>query len=181
MPIQIEDNLPVSGNTILLTDGSSVGIRPIHPSDGVKIQGFVSRLSPESRYLRFLEYINGITSDQADRLATVDTHSQMAFAATRSTPEGEEIIGIARYAVFDLSRPERAEVGVVVEDRFQGQGIATGLFNQLIGHARREGIRILTGTIHPTNELILKIIEDSGFPVERRFNSGLWDVEIDIH
>ena len=104
----------------------------------------------------------------------------MAYVAAIIADDGKKIIGVARYSAVDEGSPTLAEVGVVVEDAYQNQGIGTQLIQMLIGHAKKEGVETFTGIIHPTNELILKIIEDSGFPIERRFNDGLLEMEIDI-
>jgi acetyltransferase len=165
---------------LTLSDGTRTTLRPILPHDGPALQAFVERLSPESRYFRFLEYINGITAEEADRLVNVDGRSEMAFVATRQTGQGEEIIGVARYVVAEPTLPNQAEVGIVVEDTYQSRGIGVRLMALLVEHAREAGICTLTGSVHPTNERLFKFIDNSGFSYERRFNEGVVEIDIDI-
>lgn len=174
-------------HSFTLADGRVVAIRPVRPDDGERIQALVSRLSPQSSYFRFLEVVQQLSEKQLYEFTHLDYQARMAFVATLlpddSAAEGQEkIIAVARYALqpSELGEPRRAEVGIVVEDAYQRQGLGRRLLRLLALYARQQGIRAFTGTIHPTNERILEIIHDTGMAFTRRYLDGAWEVEISL-
>jgi RimJ/RimL family protein N-acetyltransferase len=165
--------------TIQLQDGTAVTIRPIRSDDAPRLQALMERLSPESVYYRFLAPRKALTDQQAHDLANVDYQGRMALVATVDQGE-EEIIGVARYAQTTPDEPDLAEAAVVVEDRFQGQGLGTLLLKRLAAHAQAQGIRAFWATIHPTNDRIRRFIQRSGLPSKSRFESGLWEIRVEL-
>ncbi len=163
-----------------LRDGTVVTIRPVQPDDGPRLQALVRRLSPESRFLRFMEYVKELSPAQAARLTDLDYHQRMALAAVIEQGGEERVIAVARYAAPAGNDPGRAEVGVVVEDAYQGLGLGSHLLAQLTTYARQHGIHTFTATIYPTNERILKFIRSSRLAYQRRFVEGAWEVTISL-
>ena len=78
-------------------DGESITLRPIRPEDAAMEQAFVQKLSPNSRYLRFMNTIRELSPMQLVRLTQIDYDRELAFVAIldHSTPVTE--IGVARY------------------------------------------------------------------------------------
>src|SRR5689334_19886609 len=125
---------------VTLRDQAQVTIRPIRPDDAPRLQALHSRLTPESIYLRFLDMHPVLQADEAQRFASLDYRSRMAFVATEKTETEEQIIGVARYAVDGPQRPTEAEYAIVIEDRYQGRGLGRLLMQRLINYARSSGI-----------------------------------------
>jgi RimJ/RimL family protein N-acetyltransferase len=174
-------NLPAFRTlTCTLRDGSAVLIRPIRPDDAPHLQLLHSRLSPESIYYRYLDCRRAITPAQAREQAEVDYHTRMALVAVREEAGSEQIIGVARYAQAAGREPGIADVAVVVEDRFQNQGLGTRLLDLLARCALENGIPAFTGTVHCQNGRILRYIRRSGLPVERRLELGIWELRINL-
>jgi acetyltransferase len=70
-------------------DGTQVRIRPIKPEDVRMEQEFVKALSPESRYMRFMNTIREVSPAQLVRLTQIDYDREMALSPP-STPMGGE-------------------------------------------------------------------------------------------
>jgi GNAT superfamily N-acetyltransferase len=164
-----------------LRDGTQALIRPIRSSDAPQLQALVKRLSPESIYLRFLEPRVQLTDQAASRLANVDCHVTMAYVAEINADGNPQLIAVARYNSMGASQSDAAEVGVVVEDAYQDQGLGRFLLlARLIPFARTQNIRTLVGFFHHSNARILKFVRESGFATRRKLDAGLWEAEIDI-
>src|SRR3954463_16661527 len=100
----------------------TVSLRPIVPSDRVALAALFDRLSPESRYRRFLGPKKVLLPRELSYLTEVDhvTHSAVvAFDAASG-----ELVGVARYAVGRDGVPDFA---VAVDDAWHGQGLGSAL------------------------------------------------------
>ena len=141
----------------------SVAIRALQPDDAPLLEEFLSRLSDESRYLRFLAIIRHFTPEQLERLTHVRPDRDVALAAVTTSQRGEEIVGVARYA--GLSDPRRAEFALVVRDDLQGHGIGTELMRALIAIAHDQGLTCLEGLVLATNHKMLTLMSHLGLQV----------------
>lgn len=173
-------------STFQLEDGTVVQVRPVREDDAARIQALVGRLSPESSYLRFHELVRQLSEQTLYEFTHLDYHHRMALAAALPEDGDERLLGVARYST---GRPTdnhsdidsgRAEVGVVVEDGYQAQGLGFYLLRELTRYARRHGIHTFVGTISPTNDRILEIIAQTGLQFTRSFVDGVWEVEISL-
>jgi RimJ/RimL family protein N-acetyltransferase len=180
---------PYQPTTYQLEDGTTVQVRAVREDDADRIQALVGRLSPQSSYLRFHEPVKQLTERILYEFTHLDYHQSMALAAALPEGDDERLLGVARYSTGrpaeDLSgaatspkNSGRAEVGVVVEDGYQGQGLGFFLLRELTIYARRHGIHTFTGTISPTNERILDLIADTGLQYTQHYVEGIWEVEI---
>ncbi len=167
---------PQMPQAVRLLDGTTVTIRLIQPDDAPRLQAFFARLSQDSLYLRFLQHRKELSYQQAARLATVDYQTQMALVAIHE----RDIVAVARYVVPRFDEPNWAEPAIVVEDKYQGRGLGVLLLKWLSGYARSHGIRVFQGTVHPSNTQILRFIGRSQLPLNKRFESGAWDITIKL-
>lgn len=150
------NELVILGAPVPLRDGSRVRIRQGHSSDrDLLLRGF-ERLSPESRYRRFLAPMPKLSEAMIRYLTEVDHHGHEAMIALdEATGEG---IGVARY-VRDPQRPEAAEVAVTVIDDWQGRGLGTLLLEVISARAREEGITTFTALMLATNEEMMDLLK----------------------
>ena len=72
---------PVYPRHLLLRDGTSVVIRPIGPEDAHREQAFVRGLSPESRYLRFMNTLRELSPEMLERFTHPDPAREIALVA----------------------------------------------------------------------------------------------------
>ncbi len=146
--------LVARGAPVELRDGSRVRLRPGRSSDReLLLRGF-ERLSPESRYRRFLVTMPELRPEMVRYLTHVDHHDHEALIALdEETGEG---LGVARY-VRNQDRPDVAEVAVTVIDDWQGRGLGTLLLDALSVRAREEGIRSFTALMLATNDEMMDL------------------------
>jgi RimJ/RimL family protein N-acetyltransferase len=140
--------------------GRRLLIRPIAADDAGPLLGLFERLSPESRYRRFLAPKPRLGSSELAWLTNLDHVSHDALAAVDHS-EGS-IIGVARYA-RDPSRPQSAEIAVAVADELQGRGIGTALVGLAIERARRNGYELLIATTLWNNRPARALLRRFGF------------------
>lgn len=144
-----------------LRDGSLVTIRPIRPEDAAMETAFITQLSDESRYLRFLSMVRHVTPEMVARFTQIDYDREMALIGVRREGDAESIIGVARY-VRDPN-PAIAEFAIVVADAAQRQGLARQLMERLMVHAKHAGIAQLRGLVLSSNRPMLDFMQRLGF------------------
>jgi len=169
------DELVRVGAPVTLRDGSRVRIRQGHRSDReLLLRGF-ERLSPESRYRRFLVPVAELSDEMVESLTEVDHHDHEAMIALdEETGEG---IGVARY-VRHRDRPDVAELAVTVIDDWQGRGLGTLLVEVLSARARAEGITAFSALMLARNEEMMDLLKHLD-PV-RIIDQELGTVEIEV-
>jgi GNAT superfamily N-acetyltransferase len=153
------DELVTVGAPIALRDGTRVRIRQGHSSDGeLLLRGF-ERLSPESRYRRFLSPMPELSEETVRYLTELDHHDHEAIMALdEETGEG---IGVARY-VRQPERPDAAELAVTVVDDWQGRGVGTLLVEVLSARAREEAISSFTALMLADNADMMDMLRHLG-------------------
>ncbi|MEP6661384.1 MAG: GNAT family N-acetyltransferase [Acidimicrobiales bacterium] len=159
---------------VVLTDGGTVHVRAIEPTDGDRLLALHSRLSSESIYLRFFSPKPRLSPAEVERFTTVDHVEREALVALL----GDQIVAVARYDRWP-GRDE-AEAAFVVDDAHHGRGITTILLEHLASLARYRGIRRFTAEVLPNNRAMLSVFAKVGFAIERSFAGGLIDVVLDL-
>lgn len=169
------NELVALGAPITLRDGSHVRIRQGHHTDrDLLLRGF-ERLSPESRYRRFLAPVADLSASTVRYLTEIDHHNHEAMIALdEQTGEG---IGVARY-VRDPDHRDVAEVAVTVIDDWQRRGLGTLLLEVISARARQEDITRFTALMLATNKDMMDLLQDL-YPV-RIVDRELGTVEIEV-
>jgi RimJ/RimL family protein N-acetyltransferase len=158
-----------------LRDGTPIVVRPIRPDDREELADGMRRLSPESRYRRFLAATRELSESQLRYLTEVDHHDHEALVALE--PGSGHGIGVARF-VRSPRDPELAEVAVAVADSWQGRGAGTVLLQRLTERARAEGIRRFSAEILAENRPMLDLIDDLGEVTVTERDHGAVEVEV---
>lgn len=148
----------------VLTDGSAVQLRLIRPEDKALMLAAWERLSPESRYRRFLTAKTSLTEAELRYLTEVDNMNHLAIGATRRRKGKREAMGVARFVRIE-GRPGVADAAVTVVDDAHRKGLGRLLFSRLIAAARERGIERFTADILATNDgmrgLIRSLVPDA--------------------
>ena len=152
---------------VLLSDGSTVHLRPIRAEDAPAIVDFHGRMSERTRYLRYFSPYPRIPDRDLERFVNVDHADREAFVIVA----GEKIMAVGRYERLGADSPE-AEVAFVVEDAHQGRGIGSVLLEHLAEAARGNGIERFVAEVLPQNAGMLRVFGDTGYPVQRRYEDG---------
>ncbi|MGK5520612.1 bifunctional acetate--CoA ligase family protein/GNAT family N-acetyltransferase [Micromonospora sp. URMC 107] len=153
---------------VLLSDGTTVQLRPIRPSDGPGIVAMHSRFSERTRYLRYFSPYPRIPERDLHRFVNVDHRDREAFVVL----VGDRIVAVGRYERLGPEAPE-AEVAFVVEDAYQGRGIGSVLLEHLADAARRNDIANFVAEVLPANGAMLRVFSDFGYQVQRQFADGV--------
>jgi acetyl coenzyme A synthetase (ADP forming)-like protein len=165
---------PGGGTDVLLSDGTTAHVRPITPGDAGALVEFHARLSPETVVLRFFGPHPRLSEAEVARFTTVDGVDRMALVAERAG----RIVAVARYDRAPGS--DEAEVAFVVEDDFQGRGIATILLEHLASAARALGVRRFVADTLSENFRMLHVFRDAGFARQFTRTSEVMRVVLDI-
>ena len=144
-----------------LHDGREVQIRPIRAEDAGRLREAHTRLSPETRYQRFLTAKPALSAADARYLVEVDGSDHFALVATAMAGErpsdDDSIVAVARF-VRTPADPASAEFAVVVDDQYQSQGLATGLLERLARAAGERGVRRFRATTLADNVPIHRLL-----------------------
>ncbi len=168
----------MTGKRVVLRDGSAVLVRAVRADDGPLLADGFSRLSAESRQLRFLTRKPTLSQAELRYFTDVDHHDHEALAAAQ-LDDGRGV-GIARY-IRHAEDPEAAEVAVAVVDDWQGRGLGTELLNQLADRAREEGVRRFTALVAADNDAVSELLHDAGARVRTvHVEPGAVEYEIDL-
>ena len=156
--------------TATTSDGVEYRIRPITRADADHEREFIRRMSPQSRYARFMHDFSEPSDAFVDRLVNVDQRNSMALVALHGEGEHERIIGVARYASDAGS--DTCEFAVAVADDWQCRGIASTLIPEVFAHAARQGFREIYGTILADNLRMIDLVEWLGMTVDPPGSDG---------
>ena len=151
---------------VVLRDGSTVHVRLMRQSDETGLVKLFQSLSEEARCQRFFCPIkDGALEAEAHREANLkDTFSLLAVHGVPET-----VVGHAFYAALNQTR---AEVAFTIADEFRGRGLATILLGQLADVAAANGIQVFEAEVMGSNQAMLNVFRESGFPIEVRATAG---------
>lgn len=153
-----------------LKDGKAVTIRPIRPEDEPMIVKFHETLSEESVYMRFFHLMKlqaRVAHDRLIRICFVDYDRDMALVAEYQDPQtGElEILGVCRGCKEHGAN--EVEFAMLVNDRWQNQGLGTELLKRLLEVGRDENLDRMTADILPENRAMQHVCQKLGFEIDR--------------
>ncbi|MCV2351169.1 bifunctional acetate--CoA ligase family protein/GNAT family N-acetyltransferase [Paucibacter sp. Y2R2-4] len=165
-PARHEQLFPMRG-------GGEYVVRPIRPDDAQMLQELVHRLSPESRYFRFISSMTELPPALLARFSLIDYDREMALVAVykeRSAAddgeiiETERIIGVSRY----ITNPDQSscEFSLVVADDFSGKGLGSRLMDSIMEVAREKGLSEINGIVLTKNPGMLRLMKSLGFAIK---------------
>lgn len=146
-----------------MRDGRMVKVRAVRPEDATLTLDFFKRLSPETRYFRFMERIDDLPPPLVARFTQVDYDREMALIALVAEPDGMAQIGTARYTL--TADGESVEFALVVDDRWQRSGLGRRLMDALMDCAREKSYRYIVGDVLTDNHKMLRLMGSLGFSI----------------
>lgn len=174
-----EDQLPVPAirpypvqyvDTWTTETGQKYLFRPIRPEDEplmIKFHESLSERTVQLRYFTPIKLSERISHDRLMRSVFVDYAREIVLVAERTNAKtGErEIAAVGRLSRLRLNSQE-AEFGVIVSDRFQGQGLGREMLERLIRTGKAEKLSVIMGHVLPENVGMLNLARDLGFETQ---------------
>jgi len=157
---------------VVLSNGSTVRLRPLRPDDERRLLEFFSGLDPRSQGFRFFSGAVDLPGI-AHLLAEVDYGDRYGLIATR----GDEDVVVGHGSYIRLG-PGRAEVAFAVAEALQGHGLGTILLAHLTEVAAEHGIESFVAEVMPENHRMVEMFRKSGFPAAVHAEPGALRVEI---
>jgi len=143
-------------HTILVDWGATLRIRPIRPDDEAGLRELFARLSTRTVFQRFFRAWRQLPDEWYPRFVQVDYEQRLALVAEVDGAEGARLLGVARYEPTDTDGV--AEVALVVEDSWQGQGLGRRLLEAIVDAADKRGIHRFRADALSDNRRILKLL-----------------------
>ncbi|WP_392959858.1 GNAT family N-acetyltransferase [Streptomyces sp. LN245] len=147
----------------LLSDGTTVCIRPVRPGDHEQLQGLYEEMSADNLRLRFFAASRRSAAVAADRACAPPRPGYLALMAESK----DHVIGLAEYEVGDDAKT--AEISIAVADGLHHRGVGTLLVEHLVSAARADGITTFTADALSENHEVLQLFADLGLRTTRRF------------
>jgi acyl-CoA hydrolase/GNAT superfamily N-acetyltransferase len=156
-------NLREYETTRILSDGSSLFVRPVKPSDDKALRDMFYALSEKSIAFRFFQEIKSFPLKFIQDFTAIDFTKDMAVAAFVQDSGGEQIVGVAHYFLDPATK--RAEVSFLVRDDWQVKGLGTDLLKILTDIARKRSIIGFEARVLVQNQLMMAVFYNSGYKV----------------
>lgn len=167
--------------TATLKNGLEVSIRPARADDRDRFARAFRNLDRESVYTRFFRYVTELTDADLERAVQPDPEREVALVVTRGSGADEIIIAGGRYVASSAAGGERtAEVAFMVEEDYQGFGIAGLLLRRLAEIAREQRISRFEADVLSENRSMLRVFARSGLPMTQRRDAGVIHVQLSL-
>jgi len=165
-----------------LKNGDDVVYRPIRPEDEPLLIRLHQALSERTVYLRYfqpLKLSQRTAHERLTRICFIDYDREMALAVEHKKADGTaQIIGIGRMS--KLRGRNEAEMAVLVDDRYQRQGMGTELYRRLIEIAQEEHLARIVSTILAENREMQAICRKLGFEMKADLADGTIQAELKL-
>jgi RimJ/RimL family protein N-acetyltransferase len=157
-------------NVLVLSNGTRISVRQLGAQDKAGFVTLFDRLSPQSRYRRFLSPKHQLGPRDLTYLTDIDHCHHEAIAAVDE--RDGSIVGTARY-VRHADRGDAAEFAIEVVDEFQRMCVGSTLASLTIQRARTNGVTLLTATTLWDNRAARALLAQHGFRVVERHHGEL--------
>lgn len=146
-----------------LADGTEVWIRPLRLNDREALTELYGRLGEHSRYQRFFACPAELPTSWADAL--LESSPRRLALVAEPVRELHRIVALADYTV--PADAESAEVGLLVDDAWQHNGLGRALFNHLLMLGESRGIRSFVAYVHWNNLRVIRALDRIATIIDR--------------
>ncbi|MFL5827293.1 MAG: GNAT family N-acetyltransferase [Thermoleophilaceae bacterium] len=156
---QLVDPGAMLGTVHELDSGLRLGLRLARASDAPRVRAFLERLSPQTRHRRFFTAVPEVQDRLVEHFTFYDPRARLVLAATAPVEGVEEIVGLADIALVGTGL---AELGLVVDDEHQRQGVGTLLTESIASLAIQRGATHLKAEMLDGNRGMLQLMQELG-------------------
>jgi len=157
-------------------NGTEVRFRAIKPSDEEEMRRLFYRFSDRAVYYRYFSPIKTMPHAKMQEYVNVDYRRAMSIVGLVGESGREHLIAEGRF-VRDPKGPY-ADLAFVVDEKYQGIGIATYMYKMLIRLAKEQGLPGFTASVLATNQAMMKVLERGGLPVKASLEQGVYELVI---
>jgi RimJ/RimL family protein N-acetyltransferase len=108
----------------------------------------------------------------------VDYRKAMSIVGLVGESGQDRVIAEGRY-VREPHGPH-ADLAFVVDEGYQGLGIATYMYKMLIRLAKDQGLPGFTASVLATNQSMMKVLDKGGLPVKASLEQGVYELVIPL-
>lgn len=162
--------------TETFSDNLTVRFRPIKPSDEEGMRHLFYRFSDESVYYRYFHSLRSMPHTKMQAYVNVDWKQDMSIVGLVGEPGKGKIIAEGRY--FRIPGSAFAEVVFVVDEKYQGKGVATFLYSMLVRLAKERGIKGFKADVLFFNIGMMKVFRKGNLPVHAHLEDGVYHLSI---
>ena len=146
-----------------LDSGLTIRLRLARPTDAQRVREFLERQSPETRARRFFTAMPRVSDATVRHFTFYDPREVLIVAATALIDGHEEVVGLADIALLATGL---AEIGVLVDERHQGEGIGRVLSEAIAWLAVQRGATHLKAEMLERNVAMLRLMQRLGPTVQ---------------
>jgi len=153
-----------------------IRFRAIKPSDEEGMRNLFYRFSDEAVYARYFHSVSSMPHAKMQEYVNVDWNQVMSIVGLFGEEGKGRIIAEARY--IKIPGNPFAEAVFVVDEKYQQLGIATMMYEMLVGLAQERGAKGFVAEVLFSNIGMMKVFKKGQLPVKARLESGVYHVEI---
>jgi acyl-CoA hydrolase/GNAT superfamily N-acetyltransferase len=168
-PVDITATCAVKGDL-------NIRFRAIKPSDEEGMRHLFYRFSNETVYYRYFHSVSSMPHAKIQEYVNVDWNQVISIVGLVGEEGKGRIIAEARFITIPSS--PFAEIVFVVDEAYQGLGIATILYKMLIRLAKEKGIKGFMAEVLFSNIGAMKIFRKGDLPVKARLEDGVYHLVI---
>jgi acyl-CoA hydrolase/GNAT superfamily N-acetyltransferase len=151
--------------------GLQAHIRVIKPTDESGIRDLFYTLSQSSVYFRYFSPRRSMPHDNVQQYVSLTEDRGLSLVVTIGPRENRQMIAEARY-VFEPNS-DCPDVAFMVDENYQGRGIATFLLNYLIEIAKERGVKGFSADVLFSNRPMLRVFERLPYVLHKTVSEGV--------
>ena len=159
-------------------DNLEIKTRLLQKGDREILHEAFKKLSDKSKRLRFLSTPQKLSNKELDYLTNIDNKNHLAVCACIDENNTLTGIGVSRYIKLNNS-PNKAEIAITIIDEYQKMGIGKVLIDEIIPHAKANGIDTFVANAFYFNNTILSIINQYEYTITS-VEDGVLKIEIEL-
>ena len=159
-PVEVPE-LGKVGFKELIIGGEPFDLRPLNPSDERRLQEFFYSHTKETLQLRYNAVPTQMSREKSCNLVSVDQSKDLALCIVRQKGSAVQIQAVGRY--YLLPAANSCEVAFVTREKYQGQGMAKRLLDEMIAIAKARGLDAMLAYVRADNQPMLSVFEKAGF------------------
>jgi len=173
----------VTFNSIVTVKGhGELKIRPIQRDDEEEMIEFHGRISEESIYMRYFEYLKLDQRTAHERLVRICINTSESYAIVveqpAALPRPAAILAVGR--LTKTSKPYVVTFDTLMTDQESTPQLGKVLLKRLIKLAHAFGFQVLTGELLVADHDTLKLCRALGFSLQTLLEDGLVRVTLDL-